>query len=398
VTRKRVLLLLPSVALMCLAIGTGSVGAGEESFRPLFNGKDLSGWVPVNTAPSTWTVKDGMIVCSGKPTGELRTERMYQNFILELEWRHMRPKGNAGVFVWADDITARGVPFHRGIEVQVLENAYGKADWFTTHGDIFPIHGARMRPLTGHNVGKASARAFPTEHRSKPTPQWNHYRITCNDGSISLAVNGKVVTKGTDAVPRKGYICLESEGGIVHYRNLRIKELPDTPVDPKHVAIADRGYRSLYTGVDLSGWTVAEGARGHWRPSNWILRYDGKAGAADAAIATKQSFGDVGFLFDVRRSDGSKVARVLLRGSEKAAIAIDPDDPVVGKHLAKGRGWSRFEGTLRGDRLSLTLNGHVLFEDRQVSGAPARGPLRIVPAGPIEFANLFVRDAAANTE
>jgi len=74
---------------------------------------------------------------------------MYQNFVLELEWRHLVPKGNAGVFVWADDITARGQPFHRGIEVQVLENAYGQSQSHTTHGDIFPIHGARMTPVNG---------------------------------------------------------------------------------------------------------------------------------------------------------------------------------------------------------------------------------------------------------
>jgi len=376
---------------LTLPLVAAAAEQADDGFRPLFNGKDLSGWVNVNTAPSTWTVKDGTIICSGRPTGELRTDRMYQNFILELEWRHMRPKGNAGVFIWADDITARGVPFHRGIEVQVLENAYGKAKWFTTHGDIFPIHGARMRPLTGHNVGKASARAFPTEERSKPCPNWNHYRITCNDGAITLAVNGKVVTKGADAIPRKGYICLESEGGICHYRNLRIKVLPDTPIDPKHVAIADRGYRSLYTGVDLSGWAVAKDAKGHWKSSNWTFFYDGKGAADDASIATEQDFADFGFLFDVRRKETSKTTHIHLRGSDKAAIAIDPDDPVLGKHLAKGRGWSRFEGTLRGDRLSLTLNGHELFKDKPCPGVPARGPLRIVPAGPIDLANVFVR-------
>ena len=79
----------------------------------VFNGKNLDGWVLVNTPPATWSVKDKMLICSGKPIGELRTDRMYQNFVLELEWRHMRPRGNAGVYVWADDIAARGVPFHR---------------------------------------------------------------------------------------------------------------------------------------------------------------------------------------------------------------------------------------------------------------------------------------------
>ncbi|HJN12148.1 MAG TPA: DUF1080 domain-containing protein [Pirellulaceae bacterium] len=186
--------------------------------------------------------------------GQLRTTKMYQNFILELQWRHMKPRGNAGVFVWADDITARGVPFHRSIGVQVLENAYGNSRSHTTHGDIFPIHGATMTPING----RGGSRAFPTESRFKPSPEWNHYRIECRDGDISLAVNGKVVTRGTDCSPRKGYICLESEGGIVHYRNLKIRELPDSPIAAQHVANANRNYRCLYDGIGLTGWKAAK--------------------------------------------------------------------------------------------------------------------------------------------
>ena len=55
-----------------------------DGFRPLFNGKDLTGWVLVNTPPQTWSVEDSMLVCTGKPIGEIRTERMYQNFIMEV--------------------------------------------------------------------------------------------------------------------------------------------------------------------------------------------------------------------------------------------------------------------------------------------------------------------------
>ncbi|MDP6739553.1 MAG: DUF1080 domain-containing protein, partial [Planctomycetota bacterium] len=120
-----------------------------DGFRSLFNGRDLTGWRPVNTAPSTWTVVDGMLHCDGKPTGELRTTEMFQNFIFEVEWRHLVSGGNAGIFVWADDITARGVPFHRSVEVQVLDHGYGNTNSHTTHGDIFPIHGARMIPVNG---------------------------------------------------------------------------------------------------------------------------------------------------------------------------------------------------------------------------------------------------------
>lgn len=390
----------PAVKSDAEAVAKGS--EKDAGFRLLFNGKDLAGWHNVSCAPSTWTVKDGMLICSGKPIGQLRTKRMYQNFILELEWRHMKPKGNAGVMLWADDITARGQPFHRAVEVQVLENAYGKSNWFTTHGDIFPIHGARMRPLTGHNVGKASARAFPTEHRSNPSPQWNHYRIECNDGAVTLAVNGKVVTRGADATPRKGYICLESEGGIVHYRNIRIKELPDTPVKPEQIAIADRGYRCLYLGVDLSGWLEDEAGSGKWHARDWNLYFDGKGkdnkkgGAWDGkrAIRTREAFGDVGFIFDVKRYAETKAAQVHLRGEKGFAITIDPTDPAIAKHLGKvgkkGSRYDRFEGEIKGDRLTLKINGQLVFENRKVD-VPAKGPIVLTSLGPMTFTNIYVR-------
>ena len=357
----------------------------EEGFKPAFNGKDLTGWVAVNTAPSTWKMQDGMLVCSGKPIGELRTARMYQNFVMELEWRHMVPRGNAGVFVWADDITARGVPFHRGIEVQVLENAYGNTKSHTTHGDIFPIHGAKMTPVNG----RGGSRAFPTEERSKPSPGWNHYRITCQDGHISLAVNGKVVTQGTDCSPRKGYICLESEGGIVHYRNVKIKELPDTPIAEEHVAIANRNYRCLYTGVDFSGWHIGKNVTGNWKSNDWVFSYDGKAPVGESAIETVDKFEDFGFVFDIRRKENSGVVQISLRDSKGTTINIDPSNEDLQKHL--GGGWNRFEGTLIGNILNLSVNGESAIINRELNDTPRKGRLRIAPDGPVDFANIYVR-------
>ncbi len=367
--------------LLLVAVLACSAWADEPDadFRPLLGKSNLDGWVRVNTAPSTWSLSDGMLICSGKPIGQLRTTRMYQNFILELEWRHMRPRGNAGVFVWSDDITARGVPFHRSIEVQVLENAYGNGRGHTTHGDIFPIHGATMNPING----RGGSRAFPTEFRSKPSPEWNHYRIECRDGNISLAVNGKVVTRGTDCVPSKGYICLESEGGVVHYRNLRIKVLPDTPVDDQHVAIVDRGFRVLYNGIDLDGWELS--GKG-WQSRDWILAHTGDS---EATLTTTEDFGDVGFVVDVRVKPSSSVPAVAIR-----------DVPILGvsnlasikQYLATEGKWNRLEGELSGNRLSLTVNGHKVMTDESVSPS-ASGPLRLRASAPVDFANIYVRDA-----
>jgi hypothetical protein len=373
----------------------------EIAWQPLFNGEDLSGWTFVNTPPQTWSVEDGMLVCSGKPYGEIRTERMYQNFILEVEWRHMRPAGNAGIFVWADDITARGSPFHRGIEVQVLENAYGNTKSHTTHGDVFPIQGASMTPVNG----RGGQRAFPTEHRANPSPEWNHYRILCHAGAISLAVNGKVVTRGYDAVPRKGYICIESEGGIVHYRNMRIKKLPKTPLDEGQMAIADRGFRSIYTGLDLSGWDASDQAREAWKADGWVLKYDGSAGVDDSALTSNIARKTLeGFLCDFRFSEESEQLAISLPGwKEPILIAARPTpgqaadaehhDEIAAALEPVGK-WNRAEfETTDYYGLVLILNQVRIPLDIEslMNESDDDSPIQISPQGEIDLANLYIR-------
>ena len=96
--------------------------------RDLFNGRDLTGWFNVNTAPDTWSVRDGLLVCSGQPIGVMRSDRPYENFILHVEWRHMRPGGNSGVFVWSEGTVSDPSRLPKGMEVQMLD-----LDWINQH-------------------------------------------------------------------------------------------------------------------------------------------------------------------------------------------------------------------------------------------------------------------------
>ena len=220
-------------ACLIWLIALPAIVTRADDFVPLFNGKDLSGWVPVNVAPNTFTVKDGLLVSTGVPTGTMRTEKMYENFVIELEWRHMKAGGNAGLFVWGDPITHVGVPFSRGIEVQILDHGYSeqfeqqsgkKADWFTTHGDVFPTGTTTMEPFppTSPN-GK---RSFPRKNLSKGVGEWNHYYVRCINGEVRLWVNGEEVSGGANTRPATGYLCLESEGAPVEFKELRIRERP----------------------------------------------------------------------------------------------------------------------------------------------------------------------------
>ncbi len=415
----------------------------ENDLVPLFNGKDLSGWVNVNCAPGTFTVRDGIIVSTGVPTGILRTERQYENFILELEWRHMKPRGNAGLFVWSHPLPEPGRPFSRAIEVQILDGR--NSENYTSHGDVFPIQGASMVPDRPHPSGWE--RCLPSERRARPAGEWNHYRVVCKDGDIKLAVNGKVVSGGSMCTTRKGYIVLESEGSECHFRNIRIRELPPSPdLALEHVAPVAQGFRSLYTGVDLSGWKVGEGSEGHWVPRDWRLDYDGRSEARDKHLWTEESFGDFQLICDWRFTakpvmrarpvigpDGNDAvdeegrpktvevrdagdSGIYLRGSSKSQVNIwcwpVGSGEVWGYRTDRGMPaevrravtpteradnpvgeWNRFLITMRGDRLTVELNGRVVIRDARLPGVARTGPIALQHHGdPIQFANIFVRE------
>src|SRR5438270_5453799 len=231
----------------------------------LFNGRDLSGWVNVNCAPDTWAVRDGLIVTTGKPRGFLRTERTYENYVLELEWKHLVPKGNSGLFVHADALPQVGAPYPYAVEVQVMDG---------DHGSMFGIRGMTVTPLTRP---RGKNRAQPEEDRANPAGQWNHYRLTAQDGALELAVNGKVVTRLKDCSHVKGYVCLEAEGSEAHFRNLKLTELPSSNPPAERVARTADGFHSLFDGLSFTGWKFLDGHRGHWAARDGVIHYDGKA-------------------------------------------------------------------------------------------------------------------------
>jgi len=202
--------------------------------RDLFNGKDLSGWVNVNCAPDTWSVKDGEIVCTGKPIGVMRTDRQYENFILSVEWKHLTAGGNSGVFIWGEGTVPPGKNLPKGMEIQILELDYSVQHKVTdayVHGEVFPTGGVTTVPDNPRGPRSKSA-----ENRCKGKGEWNSYTIVAVDGVIKLSVNGKFVNGISKASVKKGYICLESEGAPIHFRNLRIIELPPGITTPEQSA------------------------------------------------------------------------------------------------------------------------------------------------------------------
>lgn len=226
-------LLLASLLFLIPSLSTAQE-AGSLAFKPLFNGKNLDGWVDVNTSKETWKIKNGTLICSGKPIGVMRTDRQYENFILEIEWKHMEAGGNSGVFIWSEGTPFEKDPLTKAIEVQMLEldwaNQHHETDAYV-HGELFPTMGMKATP-----DNPRGPRSKSLEKRCKGKGEWNKYVVVCVDGTVKLSVNGKFVNGLRDSERKKGYICLEAEGSEIHFRNVRIMELPAGITSPEQTA------------------------------------------------------------------------------------------------------------------------------------------------------------------
>lgn len=211
----------------------------------------LADFINVNGDSTTWSERDGVLVCTGKPLGGAQSTQPFTNFELSLDWRHLEHAGNSGVFLWCPESAFTDLPPGKlprsGIEVQVLDLGYEEnweaskgspSDWFTSHGDVFPVGASTMTARTPtidyvdaagttYTVGSpTSSRSFPTRRLVRPAGEWNHYLVRAVDGEVWLWVNGEEVNGGTRCSPSTGYLALEAEGARVEFRNLRVRELP----------------------------------------------------------------------------------------------------------------------------------------------------------------------------
>jgi hypothetical protein len=275
----------------------------------------------------------------------------------------------------------------------------------TSQGDLFSIHGAKCVPDRPHPDGWA--RCLPSEDHCKGENEWNHYRVEANDGLIKLAVNGHVVSGVSKCNPRKGYLALESEGSECHFRNLKIKELPSTNPKKEEVAGEATGFKTLYTGLDLSGWMADGEAKKHWQPKDTVLHYDGKG----KELQTEKSYEHREFVIDFRfPKEEAKPCTFAIREIKTGGVKLqlspegqftlkfggragEPGGKVSGESKAlnpKGQ-WNRLRATVDGNNIQLTVNGKVLQEGG-LAGEPEEGVFGLHPEGEMDFANLFVRE------
>jgi hypothetical protein len=228
-------------------------------------------------------------------------------------------------------------------------------------------------------------------------------------------------------------------------------------IAPFGVAQSEDGFESLFNGRDLTGWKVPEGDNGHWRVVDGVIDYDAQSEApGDKNLWSEEEFGDFTLRMDWRIKetpylnpnvpivlpDGSHKrdetgapirmtvpdsdSGIYLRGSSKAQVNIwcwpvgsgevygyrmDQNLPAevragvtpthhADRHIGE---WNTFEITLRGDRLTVVLNGDTVIEDAQLPGIPERGPFALQHHGAfrdgewqgspslVQFRNISIR-------
>lgn len=187
----------------------------ESDIITLFNGKDLSNWAfflrDDSVDPETvFIVEDGIISVKGDPFGYMRTKEKYSDYILHVEWRWPDEPTNSGVFVHGQEPDAIWL---QCIECQLM---HGNA------GDFVCMSGADINERTDKSrivVRKMS------ESSEKPVGEWNTMEVTCKENTIEVVVNGVLQNRGTESNISSGFICLQSEGKEIQFRNVYLTKL-----------------------------------------------------------------------------------------------------------------------------------------------------------------------------
>lgn len=214
------------ILLASLTFASFNSFAADETNQPivpthhieLFNGKDLAGWTffmrndanPTNT----WSVADGLIKCTGKPTSYIRTGKDYRDYKLTVEWRFVKigPKADNG-----------GILVHMQLPDKLWPpciQCQGKHD---AVGDLFMMGGAESKEHRGMDANTPMVKHG--DSAEKPVGDWNTCELICSGNSVKVYVNGTLMNETTESTVTWGKIGFQSEGAPFEVRKVFIEPL-----------------------------------------------------------------------------------------------------------------------------------------------------------------------------
>lgn len=219
------------MALTIVAVLALAIAPKPEA---LFNGKDLKGWhmdVPAldkdPEGKKPFVVRNGLLVSLGSPGGHLITDKSYENYRLEVQYRFSAKPGNCGVLVHASKLRRLYEMFPQSIEVQMQSGDAG--DFWCIGEDItVPDMESRRGPKQNWGVDGDKARRIKnlTDGSEKALGEWNTMIVECMGDRVTVWVNGDLVNDGTQATARRGQIALQAEGSEVEFRKVELTKLP----------------------------------------------------------------------------------------------------------------------------------------------------------------------------
>lgn len=184
----------------------------------LFNGKDFTGWTFFTRGQAdpakTWSVSDGLIKSTGKPTGYIRTEQSYRDYKLTAEWRFVKiaPKAdNGGILVHIQLPDKLWPPC---IQCQGKHNAVG---------DVFLMGGAESKEHRGMDANTPLPKHG--DSAEKPVGEWNTCELICSGNSVKVYVNGRLMNEVTECTVSSGKIGFQAEGAAFEVRKVFIEPL-----------------------------------------------------------------------------------------------------------------------------------------------------------------------------
>jgi len=206
---------------MKLAIVAGLLFfATEPGFKPLFNGKDLTGWTIVGKKGPGYVVQNGVLVCPEDGGGNLLTEEEFDNFVFRFEFK-LTPGGNNGVGIRAP---LAGDIAYSGMEIQILDHNNEKyKGWLKPaqrHGsvyDVIPAAGEALKPIGEWNVEEISANG--------PKIKVTLNGKVINDADLSTVKDPEVLKKHPGLLRKSGRIGFLGHGSHIEFRNIQIKKI-----------------------------------------------------------------------------------------------------------------------------------------------------------------------------